>query len=94
MTCKYWTGSFSTFTQGVRNVTYNIFQALWPRHLVGEYPTLDQLYQHMWNQTDLDLAALKPEECAAGAEVDGTKPWSWWGLGATAPTCFGASSTS
>ena len=64
-------GSFSTFTQGVRNVTYNIFQALWPRHLVGEYPTLDQLYQHMWNQTDLDLAALKPEECAAGAEVDG-----------------------
>lgn len=71
MTCKYWTGSFSTFTQGVRNVTYNIFQALWPRHLVGEYPTLDQLYQHMWNQTDLDLAALKPEECAAGAEVDG-----------------------
>ena len=94
MTCKYWTGSFSTFTQGVRNVTYNIFQALWPRHLVGEYPTLNQLYQHMWNQTDLDLAALKPEECAAGAEVDGTKPWPWWGLGATAPICFGASSTS
>ena len=71
MTCKYWTGPFAIYTEEVRNVTYNIFEALWPKHLVGEIPSMKQLYHHMWHQTDLNLAALKPEVCEAGAEVEG-----------------------
>ena len=71
MTCKYWTGPFAVFTKEARDITHNIFGALWPRHLVGEYPSLKELYGHMWRQTDVDLAALSPEECAAGANRDG-----------------------
>ncbi|CAE7246508.1 licD [Symbiodinium microadriaticum] len=71
MHCKYWTGPMATFTAEVRKVTHNIFKALWPSHLVGECPTLEELYASMWRQTGVDLTALSPEECEAGEGKDG-----------------------
>lgn len=71
MHCKYWTGPMATFTAEVRKVTHNIFRALWPSHLVGECPTLEELYASMWRQTGVDLTALSPEECEAGEGRDG-----------------------
>ncbi|CAE7453536.1 Khsrp, partial [Symbiodinium sp. CCMP2456] len=71
MTCKYWTGPMGPLTAEVRKVTHNTFKALWPAHLAGECPTLDELYASMWRQTGIDLVALTPEECAAGEVSDG-----------------------
>lgn len=69
--CKYWTGPLATFTERVRNVTYYIFEALWPDHLVGRIPTVTELYEYMWDQTKVDLSALSPSVCEAGAGVEG-----------------------
>ena len=71
MHCKYWTGPLAPFTAEVRKVTYNIFHALWPRHLVGEIPTLPELYASMWRQTGVDLAGLSVEECKLGEGREG-----------------------
>ncbi|CAE7681677.1 KHSRP [Symbiodinium sp. CCMP2592] len=71
MHCKYWTGPMAPFTAEVRKVTHNIFKALWPSHLVGECPTLEDLYASMWRQTGVDLTALSPEECEAGEAKEG-----------------------
>ncbi|CAE7382571.1 KHSRP [Symbiodinium natans] len=71
MHCKYWTGPLAPFTKEVRKVTHNIFKALWPSHLIGPCPSLDDLYANMWHQTGVDLAALSAEACAAGEERDG-----------------------
>ena len=68
MNCNYWTGELAPFTASVRKVTYEIFGALWPVHLVGEYPSLAELEEHMWEQTGVNLTELTPDECAAAAE--------------------------
>ena len=71
MSCKYWTGPMSRFAAEVRKVTHNIFRALWPSHLVGEYPTLEELYNSIWSDTKVDLAALDAAKRKVGEDKDG-----------------------